>query len=184
MEIDFRDTETNKLYRIKTSQNVDKDTVLDAADEFLSTGEAPKGYIVTSGTPTITKGDKTYESVIPKKWQPVQPFFPIMDEIVGGVRGALNEDLSVGEAIKLEKDTYKQAYDENFWGSLAKESGSGILGIPALKLLNLGKLTPTEKALTGQNVGSGATYGLAAGDVEVDNNQFLGIDWKETKKIN
>ena len=182
-KLDFRDKETKKLWRIQSSEaNVDDDTLLDAADQYLTTGKAPKGYIVTSGTPTITKGDKTYESVIPKKCQPVQPFFPIMDEIVGGVRGAVNPDLSVGEAIKLEKDTYKQAYDEDFLGSLAKESGSGILGLPALKLLNLGKLAPTEKPLTWQNVGSAATYGLAAGDVEVDNNQFLGIDWEETTK--
>ena len=98
------DKKTKKQYIIDTNRDLNDADVQMVMEEFLETGNPPKGYLVKPATPTITRNNKEYEAIIPKKYQPFQPIFPVMDEVVGGIRGALNKDLSIGDAIKLEKD--------------------------------------------------------------------------------
>lgn len=177
------DEKTNKKYIIDTNRDLNDADVQMVMEEFLETGNPPKGYLIKPATPTITRNNKEYEAIIPKKYQPFQPIFPIMDEVVGGIRGALNKDLSIGDAIKLEKDTYKQAYEDNFLGSLGKEilSGGTIIGGGrkiAPKVIE--PFVPSTQALTWKNLGQGAGFGLFSGDVAVDNEQPFGIDLKQT----
>lgn len=177
------DEKTNKKYIIDTNRDLNDADVQMVMEEFLETGNPPKGYLVKPATPTITRNNKEYEAIIPKKYQPFQPIFPIMDEVVGGIRGALNKDLSMGDAIKLEKDTYKQAYEDNFLGSLGKEilTSGGIIGGGrkiAPKLIE--PFVPSTQAFTKKNVGQGSLFGLFSGDVAVDNEQPFGIDLEQT----
>ncbi len=177
------DKKTKKQYIIDTNRDLNDADVQMVMEEFLETGNPPKGYLIKPSTPTITRNNKEYEAIIPKKYQPFQPIFPIMDEVVGGIRGALNKDLSIGDAIKLEKDTYKQAYEDNFLGSLTKEilSGGGIIsGGRKIAPKVIEPFVPSTQAFTKKNVGQGAGFGLFSGDVAVDNEQPFGIDLEQT----
>lgn len=177
------DSETDRKYIIDTNRDINDDIINKVMEQYLTTGDAPKGFLIKPATPTITRNNKEYQAIIPKKYQPFQPIFPVMDEIVGGVRGALNKDLSIGDAIKLEKDTYNQAYEDNFAGSLGKEilSSGGLVGIGRKTFPKLIEpFVPSTQALTKKNVSQGAGYGLFSGDVAVDNEQPFGIDLEQT----
>ena len=60
------DKETNRKYIINTNQDINDDIINEVMEQYLATGNAPKGFLIKPATPTITRNDKEYQAIIPK----------------------------------------------------------------------------------------------------------------------
>jgi hypothetical protein len=94
--------------------------------------------------------------------------FAFQDELVGGIRGALDPNLSVKDAIQLEREALKDYQKKSPAASLGYEVGGAAL--PAIA--TFGGSAPLSTAKIGTTAvkaaGSGFTYGLGAGESPQD----------------